>query len=457
MKRNNNFILLLTGIFAFFITCTPGDRDAPLPNIVLILADDLGYGELGCYGQEIIETPHIDQLAREGKRFTQFYSGSPVCAPARCVLLTGLHSGHAYIRGNDEWRERGEVWDYAKAVEDPRLEGQRPIPDSLLTIAEILQKTGYKTACIGKWGLGAPDTEGIPNRQGFDLFFGYNCQRQAHTYYPKHLWKNETKVWLENELIVPGTRLEEGADPDDPASYQIYRQLQYAPELMLEQALEFMEDNRDRPFFLYFASPIPHVPLQAPEEWVEKYRNKIGPEEPYLGEQGYFPNRTPRATYAAMVSYLDEQVGELVKKIKELGSYRNSLILFTSDNGPTFNGGSDSPFFNSAGPFFSDRGWGKGTLHEGGIRVPLVVTWPGVIDPASETDFIGAFYDLLPTLCDITGSEIPGDSDGISFLPVLMGKPQKKTHEFLYWEFPAYGGQQAIRMGKWKGLRENKS
>jgi arylsulfatase len=455
MHRITKSITILFGILSAVTSCKEKSLEPPQPNIVLILADDLGYGDLGCYGQQIIETPHIDKLAREGKRFTQFYSGSPVCAPARCVLLTGKHSGHAYIRGNDEWGERGEVWDYAKAVEDPRLEGQRPIPDSLLTVAELLLGSGYKTACIGKWGLGAPDTEGVPNRQGFDFFFGYNCQRQAHTYFPIHLWKNETKVWLDNDLVVPGTLLDEGADQDDPASYLKYHQPQYAPELMLQQALEFMEENRDQPFFLYFASPIPHVPLQAPEEFVKKYREKIGPENPYLGDQGYFPNLAPRATYAAMVDYLDSQVGAIREKLNELGLLRNTVILFTSDNGPTFNGGSDSPFFNSAGPFLNERGRGKGSLHEGGIRVPLIVSWQGVIDPATETDFIGSFYDILPTLCDISGTGIPEYTDGISLLPVLKGESPKQEHEFLYWEFPSYGGQQAVRMGKWKGLREN--
>ena len=427
-----------------------------LPNIVLILADDLGYGDLGCYGQEIIETPNIDRLAGEGMLFTRFYSGSPVCAPARCVLLTGQHTGHAYIRGNHEWGERGDVWNFAQAVEDPGLEGQYPIPDSILTIAEVLKDMGYRTACIGKWGLGAPFTEGAPGRQGFDLFFGYNCQRQAHTYYPRHLWRNDEKVWLDNDLLVPGTKLDENADPDDPESYRRYRLEQYAPDLMLGETLKFLEQHdADQPFFLYFASPIPHVPLQAPVEFVEKYRMKIGPEEPYLGDQGYFPNRTPRAAYAAMVSYLDHQVGEIWGKIMELGLDENTIIFFTSDNGPTYNGGSDSPFFNSAGPFHSEQGWAKGYLHEGGIRVPLIVKWPGKIQPGIESDWIGAFYDFFPTLCALAGVNRSGGTDGINFLPVLIGAGQREDHENLYWEFPANGGQQAVRMGKWKGLREN--
>jgi len=449
------FFRLILFFLLLFSGCTEKDETTSPPNILFILADDLGYGDLACYGQKIIETPNIDQLAKDGIRFTQFYSGSPVCAPARCVLLTGQHTGHAFIRGNDEWRERGEVWDYAMAVQDQGLEGQRPIPDSAFTVAEMLQGKGYKTAIVGKWGLGAPGTEGIPNRQGFDFFFGYNCQRQAHTYYPRHLWKNDEKVWLDNELVVPGTKLDENADPDDPASYKKYELDQYAPDLMLEEALSFIERSREQPFFLYFASPIPHVPLQAPREQVEKYIRKIGLEEPYLGNQGYFPNRTPRATYAAMVNYLDFQVGTLVQKIRELGLYDNTVIFFTSDNGPTYNGGSDSPYFESAGPFKSERGWAKGFVHEGGIRVPLIVDWPGRIDPGTQSDRIGVFYDIFPTLCEVVNEEIPEHIDGIGLLPTLLGKNSSRKHDFLYWEFPENNGQQAVRMGKWKGIREN--
>jgi arylsulfatase A-like enzyme len=425
------------------------------PNIVYILADDLGYGELGCYGQEKIETPNIDALAAQGMLFTQHYAGSPVCAPSRCVLLTGKHSGHAYIRSNDEWAERGDIWNFAKAVADPKLEGQRPIPTGTNTIGRLLQTAGYKTGIVGKWGLGAPMTEGIPNKQGFDFFYGYNCQRQAHTYYPVHLWRNEEKVMLNNELVAPGTLLPEGADPKDEASYAKYRLNDYAPELMLNEAVGFIQKNKRQPFFLYFASPLSHVPLQAPKKWVDHYIKKFGPEEPYLGKQGYFPNRTPRATYAAMVSYLDESVGKLIETLKEEGVYDNTLIIFSSDNGPTYNGGTDSPWFDSAKPFRSENGYAKGYVNEGGIRVPMIATWPGKITPSKTSDHISAFYDVLPTLCDVAGATIPGDVDGISFLPTLLGEEGQKSHEFLYWEFPSYTGQQAIRMGKWKGVRKN--
>lgn len=444
-----------TIISLLIILALAGCKKEIPPNIVLILADDLGYAELGRYGQKYIETPNIDQLGRNGMTFTQFYSGAPVCAPARCILLTGKHAGHAFIRGNDEWAIRGDVWDFAKAVEDPGLEGQRPIPDSLITIAELLQSKGYTTACIGKWGLGAPFTEGTPNNQGFDFFYGYNCQRQAHTYYPKHLWKNEEKVLLSNKLIVPGTKLEEGADPLDQKSYANYTLEEYAPDLMFNETIQFLEENHEDPFFLYFATPIPHVPLQAPDSLIRFYRDKFGSEHPYLGEQGYFPTFAPRATYAAMVTYLDNQVGLIVQKLKDLGVYDNTIIMFTSDNGPTYAGGADSRFFDSAAPFSSIRGRGKGSVYEGGIRVPLLVQWPDKVIPGSTSDHQAAFYDFFPTLCELAGIDEGVETDGLSLVPVFTGSDNLSQHEFLYWEYPATGGQQAVRMDNWKGIRRN--
>lgn len=371
------------------------------------------------------------------------------------MLLTGQHSGHAYIRSNDEFRSRGEVWDYAKAVEDPYLEGQRPFPDSIPTIGNLLQEAGYKTAIVGKWGLGGPLTESIPNNRGFDFFFGYNCQRQAHVLYPKHLWKNKEKVWLDNELVVPGTGLDSGANPLDFSSYSKYFQKQYAPELMQREVLEFMEQNTENPYFLYYASPLPHVPLQVPQEYVEKYIEKLGDEEPYIGDDGYFPNRYPHAAYAAMVSYLDMQVGEIVKKLEELNQLENTLIIFSSDNGPASNAGADPGYFDSAKPFRSTYGHGKGFTYEGGIRVPMIANWKGTIAPGTTSDLISAFWDVMPTLADIAEVEPPKMIDGISFLPELVGSSNQKKHDFLYWEFPSYQGQQAVRLGKWKGIRKN--
>lgn len=459
MTSKGTGILIAIGLvilFGVISGCTQstkgkGDDSGP-PNIILILADDLGYGELGVYGQQKIETPHLDALASAGMIFTQHYAGAPVCAPSRCVLLTGKHMGHAAIRGNDEWASRGEVWDYASVVEDPRLEGQRPLPEGTVTLGTLLQAEGYRTAIVGKWGLGAPLTEGIPNNLGFDFFFGFNCQRQAHTYYPRHLWKNREKGWLDNPLVVPGTLLEEGEDPLDPKSYRSYALEHYAPDLMQQEALDFIRSHQSDPFFLYYATPIPHVPLQAPERWVNHYLKKFGDEMPYDGARGYFPCRYPRATYAAMVSYLDEQVGEILHLVRELGIEKNTLILFSSDNGPTYNGGTDSPWFDSGGSFRSEYGKGKGFLQEGGIRVPLLACWPGRIEAGTLSEKVTSFYDVLPMLCEVAGAKIPQDIDGLSFLPELLGEEEQTGHEYLYWEFPEYGGQIAIRMGKWKGL-----
>lgn len=424
------------------------------PNIVLILADDLGYGELGSYGQELIETPNIDALASSGMKFTSFYSSAPVCAPARYMLLSGRHSGHSFIRGNDEWRARGKVWDYKEMIKDSSLEGQRPIPSNTPMLSRMLQNIGYKTGIVGKWGLGAPHTDAIPNKMGFDYFYGYNCQRQAHTYYPVHLYENEHRVYLENDTIAPHTKMKEGLDPLQEESYADFNQKQYTPTLMYEKIEAFVEDSKSDPFFLYWASPIPHNPLQAPKKWVDYYNQKFGAEEPYLANKGYFPNRTPRATYAAMISYLDENVGKLVQKLKDEGIYENTIILFTSDNGVTYSGGTDGEYFNSSGPFGEEYGRGKGFVYEGGIRVPLIVSWPGRVEEGSISNHIAAQYDIVKTLAELTGFDLEGPQDGISFLPSLLQQEQEE-HEFLYWEFPEYGGQFALRMGDYKLVRKN--
>lgn len=426
------------------------------PNIIFILGDDLGYSDLGCYGQKIIETPNIDALAQNGIRFTNYYSGSPVSAPSRCILLTGKHSGHSFIRGNHEWSERGDVWDYHKMEEDPALEGQYPIPAATITFSKVLQESGYKTGCVGKWGLGAPFTDGVPGKQGFDFFFGYNCQRQAHTYYPRHLWKNEEKVMLDNEFIVPRTtELDGDGDPDKKESYARYNLKEYAPELMLNEALGFIRSSKDQPFFLHFTTIIPHVPLQAPYEWVDKYRAKIGPEKPYPGDRGYFPCQYPMATYAAMVSYLDYQVGRIVQELKELGLYENSVIIITSDNGPVTTGGAVSSFFENAKPFNQSANRLKGTVYEGGIHVPLIISWPSQIKESRVSDHICAAWDFFPTFCDLSGSDYPENYDGISILPTILHNGKQEKHEYLYWEFPERRGQQAVRLGNWKGIRDS--
>ena len=337
--KKTNFIL---GITALSAMPALGQTASGRPNIVYILMDDLGFGDIGCYGQEKIETPHIDQLRQEGMRFTQHYTGSPVSAPARCVLMTGMHSGHAQIRYNNEMAYRGAINDHDSMFIHKELEGQYPLKANTMTIGRMMQNAGYTTGCFGKWGLGFPDSEGTPNKQGFNQFYGYNCQRQAHTYYPAFFYNNE------------------------------------------------------------------------------------------------------------------EQVGKLIQKLKAENLYDNALIIFTSDNGPTFNGGSDSPWFNSGGWFKSEYGWGKCFLHEGGIRVPAVMVWKGKIKPGSETDHICCFQDVMPTLAEIISVTCP-PTDGISFLPTLLGnKAGQKEHEYLYWEYPDPKiGNKAIRMGKWKGIITN--
>ena len=453
MMKKIYFIFWCFFLSHFIISCNSNNqKEQNRPNIIYILADDLGYGELGVYGQKHIETPNIDQLANSGMMFMNHYSGAPVCAPARSVLLTGMHSGNTHIRANGEWSERGNVWSFKAMFDDPNLEGQRPLLDSISTVAQVLNNAGYKTGMVGKWGLGAPNTNSIPNKKGFDFFYGYNCQRQAHTFYPTHLWKNESRHILDNYIVTKQEGLGD-LDPNDPISYNKYNQKDYAPTLMHKEAIDFITRNKNSPFFLYYASPIPHLPLQAPKKWVNYYEKKFGEEKPYTGKS-YYPNKTPKATYAAMISYLDEQVGDLVSKLKEIGQYENTLIIFTSDNGPTWVDHVDYNFFNSTGKFINSRRTMKGSVSEGGIRVPMIASWPNKIKPNSKSDHISAFYDFFETACDVAGIENSEKTDGISFYKEMIGEDQKK-HDFLYWEYPASGGLQAIRMGKWKGIKRN--
>lgn len=424
------------------------------PNIVYIFADDLGYGDLGCYGQKKIETPNIDALAQKGMLFTQHYA-MPVCAPSRYCLMTGINSGNAFIRGNDEWAERGDVWSFKAMEENPSLEGQLPIPDSTVTIAKLLKKNGYKTALVGKWGLGAPMTAGEPNNQGFDYFYGSLCQRQDHQYYPAHLWENTFRVPLNNKVQDPNIKFPADLNSDDPSNYKIYQQSDYSPDFMLDAALRFLDSVKNKPFFLYYPSPLPHASMQAPTNLVEYYHKKFGEEKPFPGES-YVPCRYPRATRAAMITLLDQQVGTLIKKLKKEGVYDNTIIIFSSDNGSSNEGGADCQFFDSNGPFKNEFGWGKGFLYEGGIRMPLIVSWPGKIKEGSRSEMINANWDFLPTVCEIIKIQQPKNIDGISYLPTLLGKEKDQVpHHYLYWEFPQYGGQQAVRMGKWKAIRMN--
>lgn len=410
------------------------ENSARPPNVIFILCDDLGYGDVGCFGQKKIRTPNVDTLAREGMKFTQHYSGNAVCAPSRCVLMTGKHPGHAYIRDNRE----------------AKPEGQLPIPADTVTVAKLFKQMGYATGAFGKWGLGAPGSEGDPNRQGFDRFYGYNCQREAHNYYPNHLWDNDRRVELDNPTFGAHQKLPADADPKDPRSYAGYAGKQYAPDLIAEKAREFIRQNKDKPFFLYFPTTVPHLALQVPEDSLAEYAGKF-PETPYAGQRGYLPHRTPLAAYAAMITRLDREIGRMIDLVKELGLEEQTIFVFTSDNGPLYNklGGTDCEFFESAGPL-NGR---KGSLYEGGIREPLVVRWKGRIAPGTTSQRVTGFEDWLPTLMELVGGTAPAGIDGISFAPTLLGKTQEER-EFLYREHEGYGCQQALRMGDWKGVRE---
>ena len=438
-------------IFLLISSCNLSQNEKP--NIILFFYDDLGYGELGAYGQKIIETRNIDDLAKNGLRFTNFYSGSPVCAPSRSILLTGLHGGHTKIRGNHEYGSRGDVWDYAKMSEDPNLEGQYPIGESEIIFPKLLKGVGYSNGMVGKWGLGPPNSNSIPTKMGFDYFYGYNCQRMAHNLYPPHLWENESRDMLDNKVISPKLKLKPGQDPYDENNYKVFNQNDFAPDKMHIKAQEFIENNHDNPFFLYYASPIPHAPLQAPKYLIDKYREIIGDEEPYLGNVGYFPTRYPRATYAAMIEYIDIQVGEIVDQLKRLNIYDNTIILITSDNGPTYAGGVDFEYFNSTGIFQNKPDRMKGYTYEGGVRVPFVVSWPKKIRSGRVVDDVSISYDLFATISELSGVDGTYSTDGISLVDIFTDENISLDREYIYWEFPSYGGQQAARMGDFKALR----
>ena len=424
------------------------------PNVIFILLDDAGYGDFGCYGQTKIDTPNIDALAERGVRFTDMYAGAPVSAPSRCTLLTGLHSGHAQIRSNDEMLERGNVWSIDAMNKNPELEGQAPMAEGTTTLATVMRDAGYKTAMIGKWGLGGPASSSKPTDMGFDYFYGYMCQRMAQCYYPPFLYDGEVREYTANPKMDLGDRLDSGADPYNSESYSKFKGTTYSPEAIYERIERFVESSSDEEFFLMWTTTIPHSALTAPDEWVAKYVERFGDEEPVYTGKGYFPTRYPKATYAAMISYLDFQIGKLVELLKAKGLYDNTIIMVTSDNGPTHNSYTNTNWFDCAHPFRSDRGWTKRSLHEGGIRMPFIVAWGDRISP-TVSDYVGYFPDVMPTLCDIAGVKVP-KSDGISFLPTLLGKRQK-SHDYLYWEFPPFKqdrGWLSIRMGQWKGLVE---
>lgn len=418
MSHSKSIYLTVVSVFLLLLpACNPGSEKSKTgnlqkPNIIYIMADDLGWGDLSCYGQEKFKTPNLDKLASEGIRFTQHYSGSTVCAPSRCSLMTGLHTGHTVVRGNREHKP----------------EGQYPMTDETVTVAELLKDAGYVTGATGKWGLGFPGSEGDPVNQGFDYFFGYNCQREAHFFYPQHMWENETKV------MIP-----ENSDGKKEV---------YSHNLVTEKALEFIKKNKEKPFFLYVPYTIPHAELAAPEEEMELFIGKFE-EKPYPG-QHYGAQEYPRAAYAAMVSLMDKDVGKIMDLLSELNLDSNTVVFFTSDNGPHKEGGNDPAFFDSNGPY---RGI-KRDLYEGGIRVPFIARWKGEIKPGTETTHASAFWDFLPTACEIAGIPYPENIDGISYLPTLKEMKQKQ-HSYFYWEFHEQGGKQAVLKGKWKAVRLN--
>lgn len=403
------------------------NQETARPNVVFILADDLGWGDLSCYGQQKFETPNIDALAQRGMLFTQCYSGTTVSAPSRSCLITGTHSGHTYIRGN---------------LRMPP-EGQFPLPEGAETIFHDFRNAGYTTGAFGKWGLGPVGSTGDPNEQGVDKFFGYNCQTLAHSYYPDHLWDNGTKVVLEDNVDeIP------------------YGEGSYSADLIHDQALEFMEGAvaEGKPFFMWYPTTIPHAELIVPQDSIiAKFKGKY-PETPYKGEDlgdprfrigGYCSQEYPHATFAAMVTRLDHYVGEIVQKLKDLGVYDNTIIIFSSDNGPHQEGGADPDFFDSNGPW---KGY-KRDLYEGGIRVPMIVQWPGHIAEGGRTDFMCSFWDMMPTFRTILNPDSETDGlDGISLLPLLEGRDGQKEHEYLYFEF-AERMSQAARKGPWKLIR----
>lgn len=405
MRRISLCFFLLSVAFA----CLPAIAlaDTRKPNIIYILADDLGYGDLSCYGQTKFATPNLDRMAAEGMRFTQHYAGSTVCAPTRCVLMTGLHTGHCVIRGNAEVQPIG----------------QQPMPGDTVTLPKLLKAAGYATGAFGKWGLGYPGSEGDPLNQGFDEFFGYNCQRNAHTYYPTWLYDNDQQIELDGKT--------------------------YAHDLIMDRALQFIRDHKDQPFFCYLPVTIPHAAMQVPEQYSAPFREKFPQFNGQIGRYAGTEVDNAVAAFAGMMTKLDEDVGRVLALLQELKLDENTLVMFSSDNGPHVEGGHQPDFFASSGPL---RGK-KRDLTDGGIRVPLIARWPGQIQPGKESSLISAHWDMLPTLCQLAGAQVPSDTDGISLLPTLLGAGKQPQHDYLYWEFHERGGKRAVRFGPWKGVQ----
>ncbi|MDR2146915.1 MAG: arylsulfatase [Tannerella sp.] len=433
MKRSIYFPLLSAAACSGLAGChskAEKPQQQQLPNIIYILADDLGYGDLGCYGQTLIQTPNIDKLAAEGMRFTRHYAGCTVSAPSRSSLMTGLHTGHAPIRANSANMD-------IPPGNPPKKEGQYPQPGDTYTVARMLKAGGYATGCFGKWGLGYPGSEGAPENQGIDEFFGYNCQALAHNYYPYYLWHNKDTVWLKGN---------EGAQKND-----------FSADIIHREAIKFLQNNKNRPFFAYLSYTLPHAELVSPDDSIlAMYKGKF-PETPYRGVDSgknyrlgpYESSLQPKADFAAMITRFDSYVGEIMDELKRLGLDENTIVIFASDNGPHHEGGADPDFFKSYGPL---RGT-KRDMYEGGIRVPMIARYPGKIKAGSVSDHVSAFWDVMPTLAELTGTKAAEHTDGISFVPTLLGQSEKQQkHDYLYWEFHEQGGKIAVTKGNWKAI-----
>ncbi len=410
---------LTTAMILGMVLTFPVIVRAQQPNVIFILADDLGYGDLGCYGQKLIQTPNLDRLAKEGMRFTQFYAGSTVCAPSRAVLMTGKHMGHVSVRGN-------------AGAENIAIQSLRK---GEKTVAHVFKDASYRTALFGKWGLGEVGLEGHPNKMGFDEFFGFLNQSHAHNYYPSWLMHNSEKYALRN---VP--------ESENKAIGSGYarEKIDYAPDVIFDKAVQWLDQNHRQPFFLYVASTLPHANNEA--------ANGVGngQEVPDYGNYKNKPWPAPDKGQAAMIAHLDKQVGQLLAKLKGYGIDRNTLVIFSSDNGPHQEGKNNLAFFDANGPL---RGM-KRALYEGGIRVPFIARWPGRIKAGAVSNHIGYFGDVLATVSELTKQAVPAGLDSISFLPTLNGKAKQQQHPYLYYEFYEQGGRQAVRFGKWKAIRE---
>lgn len=408
------FVALAVAMFSCVQPKEDNKKEAAKPNIIFILADDLGYGDIGCYGQEKIKTPRIDQMCAEGIKFTSHYAGSTVCAPSRSSLMTGMDTGHSFVRGNDAY----------------------PLRPQDVTVGEVLKQAGYNTAVIGKWGLGDEGTTGVPNKQGFDFFYGYLNQFRAHNSYPPFLWRNETKEMLPNEVVMDTVSYAKGY-----GSVSTNKEV-HSHDLFTEEALNYINEKSDTAFFLYLAYTIPH----ANNEF-ELLNEPHGMEVPDLGQYADKDWPEVEKAKAAMISRMDADVGKILDLLREKGIAENSLVIFSSDNGPHAEGNVNPEFFNSNQPF---RGI-KRDLYDGGIRIPMIAWWPGTIEAGSKTDHLSAFWDFLPTAADIAKVSVPDSINGISYLPTLLGKPEKQEqHAYLYYQFPEMGKRQAVIKGNYK-------